>query len=151
MQAELGGELLNFHLRSRLSLKAVDSEVLLRDTDGRIVLTRKQVGKGTVYFFALPAEKECISYSGNVDKNYFELYSIVAKDICEARPLRAADRFVTVTIHPVSDGKVIAAMVNNSSRAIQNPVEVNPAWQVNGELPAVIPPREMLFVELQSK
>ena len=151
IQAEFGGEVLDFHVRTRLILRAVDSEVVLRDTEGRIVLTRKQSGKGTIYFCALPVEKECITHSGSVDKNYFELYRIVAKDICEARALRSTDRFVTVTLHPNGDGKLIAGVVNNSSRTIQNPLELHQAWKAVGELPSVIQPREMLFIELQSK
>jgi endo-1,4-beta-mannosidase len=151
VQVELAGEVLDFHLRSRLILDAVDSEVLLRDTDGRIVFTRKQAGKGQVFFCALPLEKECTTHTGKVDKKYFEFYRIAAKEICDARPLRSTDEMVTVTIHPTGDGKVIAAIVNNSSRDVQKPVELHKEWQAVGELPAEIPAREMLFVELKRK
>jgi hypothetical protein len=58
---------------------------------------------------------------------------------------------VTVTIHPTGDGKVIAAIVNNSSRDVQKPVELHKEWLAVGELPAEIPAREMLFVELKRK
>lgn len=148
---ELGGNLLDFHLRSRLILDAVDSEVLLRDTDGRIVFTRKRADKGEIFFCALPVEKECITHTGKVDGNYFEFYRIAAKEICDARPLRSTDEMVTVTIHPTGDGKVIAAIVNNSSRDVQKPVELHKDWLTVGELPFEIPAREMLFVELKRK
>ena len=99
----------------------------------------------------MPLEKECTTHTGKVDKKYFEFYRIAAKEICDARPLRSTDEMVTVTIHPTGDGKVIATIVNNSSRDVQKPVELHKEWQAVGELPAEIPAREMLFVELKRK
>jgi len=150
---EYAGERLECHRSMRLHLRSTESETLASDAEGMPVFTRRQIGKGMLYFLSLPLEKEVVSTSGATGKGYFRIYETIGETVRKSRPLKVASPRLTVTIHPVDVTHVWAAIVNNGFEAERLEYMLAPGWRVVRTFPAAdderLPSRGWRLVELE--
>ena len=76
------------------------AEVLARNEEGNVVLSRHRYGKGTVWFFNAPMEMRLSqTYNGFENPVCAEIYKTVFADHLQQKPVVSENRHVAVTVH----------------------------------------------------
>ena len=83
------------------------------------VLLENRYGKGRVYFCNFSPEEIAFGTpDGFSSCGYDAIYRMVAKKTIEAKPFRAEQSSLGVTLHPLADGTYLASVLNYSDREI---------------------------------
>ena len=113
--AEIDGEKIPLQGKYRTTYKELDCKVLLRDENGKPVLTEKSYGKGTIYYLAYPVEDYAAATPGSCSGEnaiaYEKVYSLMPKLRNPKKRIFSDNPFVGVTEHP-ENGCVKAVLVN---------------------------------------
>lgn len=100
------------------------AEVLAKDSDGTVIFSKNNYGKGKTYFLNFPIEKFTFD---NVDSfishPYYKIYQTVAKDILKDKPAISNDPNVCLTIHPKENSnQAVVVAINYSDKPISSNV-----------------------------
>lgn len=133
-KVNVNGKELPFSFNSRLTMAPCGAEVLLKDTDGRPVLSEFRYGKGKVFLMGYPVERHIVLNNRAADENYCDIYRIWAKDILAGRLLRSTTHNVTVTIHCIDETSAYAVAVNNNDETVALAPELCADWKITETL-----------------
>jgi len=120
---------------NRLQLIADTAEILIKDDNGEVFLSRNKVGKGTVYFCSAPIESV-----------YTDTYYAENTALCEVYKTFFADKpsvfkvesdKCMVTVHELANGKT-AVMLNNFDERTQLSFALQQGYEIDRVLYAEI-------------
>ena len=114
LQLDLQDEKLDIDFVARLTASPVTAEVLLRDSDGNVFMSRNCYGKGEIYFMTASPERHIVVQNRAMDKAYYKLYRMFSRKITDNRIFSQNDPQITVTLHHENADSVIAVIINNS-------------------------------------
>lgn len=114
LQLDLQDEKLDIDFVARLTACPVTAEVLLRDSDGNVFMSRNCYGKGEIYFMTASPERHIVVQNRAMDKAYYKLYRMFSRKITDNRIFSQNDPQITVTLHHENADSVIAVIINNS-------------------------------------
>ena len=141
---ELNGTRFDYTKPHQYHLSATRAEVLAWDEAGEPAFGVANYGKGKVYFLNLPLEESLLTDDQGFEKNWHEIYKIVAEQKLATHILRASNPKVGLTLH---DG--YAVLVNYSDTVqdagISWAEDGNPQW-VYGD-PTQIQPFDAAIVK----
>lgn len=113
--AEIDGKRIPLQGKYRTTYKELDCKVLLRDENGKPVLTEKSYGKGTIYYLAYPIEDFAAgtpgSCSGEKAIAYEKVYKLMKKLYNPEKKVFGDNPYVGITEHP-ENGITKAVLVN---------------------------------------
>lgn len=141
-----------------------DGEVILKDKNGRIVLSHYQYGEGNVYVLMVPLE-ECLASMGNSftmdNMPFYELYKLIfQRSLTGKHLLSKSNPLLGVTEHWIDSNNCIAVFINYSPKILVDKVSLDQKWRVKKRflgdefvdsdkvLNIVLPPNEVMVIEL---
>ncbi len=107
---ELNGKKLSIKCSKNVDLVPTTATVLVKDTEGRIVLTENKVGKGSVMFLNAPIEMEYVDSNYPENTDLYEVYKFFMKD--NKKVITVDSKKAYTTLYDLGNGK-IGAMVYN--------------------------------------
>lgn len=112
--------------------ESIGAQVLARNEDGNIVLSKNSLGKGTVYFLNIPLESNlAVKYNAFKDTNYYKIYEIFAKPFKERKIAYSDNPNLGVTQHKTDDGNYIIALLNYGCETEACELTVADGWILN--------------------
>ncbi|MBN2642546.1 MAG: hypothetical protein JXR78_12900 [Victivallales bacterium] len=126
----------------RRTYRAIDADILGRDSQSNPVFFEHSYGLGKVFLMTLPLERlmmeQPMSYlsadSGQAWKLYRYLAGRFAVDKCAVKN----DPFLSITEHCLSDGTMVLAAVNLSNSARDVEFRLSDCWRLNNVYPAEV-------------
>ena len=99
-------------------INPIDADVLLKDDNGKVLLTEHKYGKGKICFLNFPLEEMLGNGSGTLnhpdEKPYYLIYKMIAKEIINNRLVKTENPFVSVTQHRFDDRSAVIVAINNT-------------------------------------
>jgi endo-1,4-beta-mannosidase len=120
----------------RLNVHPLDAEVLARDSKGRPVITRAQLGLGTSYLLTRPLEFDMVRTPGahleGPLADAWRVYAEVAKSATKkSRIVEKAAPFIAATEHPFSDEVRWIVLINHGRNDHSEPLRLRSGWRVS--------------------
>lgn len=123
---------LDYTCGAEMLAESKTAEVLARNEEGNIVLSRNKYGKGYVYFLNMPLESNlAVKYNAFNDTGYYKIYSIFAKPFVDAKIVSADNPNLGVTQHKVNDNEYIIAVLNYSDETQNCELNIADGWKLN--------------------
>lgn len=111
---------LQYTAKWNVQMESVGAEVVARNEDGNIVMSRNPYGKGEIWFLGFPLEMlACNKVDGfRPDKNepYYQVYRLFAKDACDSYVVQTENPFIGMTQHMEGECGIVTA-INYSNEA----------------------------------
>ena len=122
---------IDYSCATEILLESVGAEVLARNEEENIVLSRFAYGKGFVYFLNMPLEYSLSSqYNAFCDTKYYELYRLIGQERLAQKPLTTRNPDLGLTLHPAQDGKLYAAALNYSDKETPCDFTLADGWRL---------------------
>ena len=130
--------------RRKFKLDVIDAEVLATETDGNPALTRKQYGKGVIYFLSFPMEQWLSDRPQAFDclesRRYYEIYKTIFTPHLNRIVCAKSSPFLEITEHPISDTLCEITALSYSDAETEFEIDLSPSWQItetlNGKITA---------------
>ena len=119
---------IKYHETKEVLLESIGAEILAKNEEGNVVLSRNKFGKGYVYFLNMPLEASLAEVSDvYTDTLYHKIYSIAGKDVLDKKVLSCANPQIGITLH--KDGeRYIAFALNYSDKEQTCDFKVKDGW-----------------------
>lgn len=125
---EINGKTLSIPCCANLYLEPTTAKVLIRDTEGRIVLTENQYGKGSVMFLNAPIENVYAEMNYPEETDLCEVYRLFFKDI--KKPYRVNSKKAFTTLYDLGNGKFGGFVYNYQKTEKELPIEIAEGFKV---------------------
>jgi hypothetical protein len=125
---ELNGKTLSIGCDTNLNLVPTTAKVLIKDTQGRIVLTENKYGKGSVMFLNAPIEDYYVKLNYPEDTDLCEVYRFFLKDI--KKPYVVDSKKAFTTLYDLGNGKFGGFVYNYEKDANQLPITIADGYKV---------------------
>ena len=125
---ELNGKTLSIGCDTNLNLVPTTAKVLIRDTEGRIVLTENKYGKGSVMFLNAPIEDYYVKLNYPEDTDLCEVYRFFLKDI--KKPYVVDSKKAFTTLYDLGNGKFGGFVYNYEKDITQLPIKIADGYKV---------------------
>lgn len=123
----LNGKQLEINCNKTLTLEATTAKVLVKDTEGRIVLTENKLGKGSVMYLNAPIEKHYVEMNYPENTALYEVYKLFFKD--KKKVVNMDFARVYSTKHNLADGKVGITLYNYNEENVL-PIEIDKDYKL---------------------
>ena len=114
---------LKYTAKWNVQMESVGAEVVARNEEGNIVMSRNAYGKGEIWFLGFPLETLASNMVDGFrpDRNepFYQVYRLFAKDACDSYVMQTENPFIGITQHMEGESGYITAI--NYSDAPQNP------------------------------
>lgn len=114
---------LKYTAKWNVQMESVGAEVVARNEEGNIVMSRNPYGKGEIWFLGFPLETLASNMVDGFrpDRNepFYQVYRLFAKDACDSYVMQTKNPFIGITQHMEGESGYITAI--NYSDAPQNP------------------------------
>lgn len=97
--AYLEGKKIPYRRPYRRHLRAAGAQVLLQDEGGAPLYSVSAYGAGKVYFLNFPVEEMLLTEEDGLNRSYYELYGMAARDVLRKRGLKKENPGVGMTVH----------------------------------------------------
>ena len=104
------GKTLSLNRKWKTFLKSETAQILLRDSDGQILLAQNSFGKGSVMFLNSSLETEYSQAYYPEKTNLYEIYNLFFQN--KAKIFEVKDPYVFITTHWLDDGTVGVMIYN---------------------------------------
>ena len=128
---ELNGKKLAIKCNNNTEFVPTTAKVLIRDTEGRIVLTENKVGKGSVMLLNAPIEMDFVTKNYPEKTDLYEVYKFFLKDV--KKIVEVDDKKAFVTTYDLGNGKY-GAMVYNYTDSKELPIKLADGYKVTKSL-----------------
>ena len=119
-----------FHLYT----KPTTADVLGATPDGNPAFACNRIGQGKVYYLSFPVESMLSrtpgAFHGPGAQPYYRIYQHIAADVIARRAVRVDHPTVSVTEHPLDDGRALAVVINHGPDAASVPLDLTAPWRV---------------------
>lgn len=103
-----------YHETKEIRLESIGAEVLARNEEGNIVLSRNKFGKGYVYFLNMPLEASLLDQADAYNNTLFhKIYGLVGKEVLDDKVLTSSNPQICTALHKDGD-RYIAFALNYS-------------------------------------
>lgn len=110
---EFCGEKIDFVRNRFFDLRSAGAEVLAKDNEGNITISKYGLGDGSVTFVGFPLEAMLLEKNNAFEENYYTVYKNLFKDCVDEHIVVSDDKDVCVTIHQNGD-EIYAVAINYS-------------------------------------
>lgn len=122
---------INYTVSYEMLAEAKSAEVIARNEQGNIVMSKNFLGKGTVYFVNMPLESNlAVKYDAFNDSDCYKVYSIFAKPFVDAKIVSCDNPDLGITQHKIDENKYIIAVLNYSDKTVNCELTVKEGWKL---------------------
>ena len=121
---------IDYTCTAELVSESIGAEVLARNEQGNIVLSRNKLGKGYVYLLNMPLESTLAVKYNAFNSDCYKIYSIFAKPFVDRKIASSANPNLGVTQHKTDDGKYIIAVINYGDKTEACDLKVADGWKL---------------------
>ena len=113
--------------------EATTAEVLATNEAGSAIFTKKQFGKGYIYYLGFPVEQFAVDMTNGLDPektaSFYKIYREFAKKMIDKHLVISENPYVGITIGKEDDGSYIVAAVNYSEKTVEPKFVVKDGWK----------------------
>ncbi len=111
--------------------ESIGAEIIAKNEQGNIVMSKNRLGKGTVYFLNMPLESNlAVKYDAFNNTDYHKIYGIFAKPFIEKKIAYSLNPNLGVTQHKIEDNKYIIAVLNYGADTEDCALTVADGWRL---------------------
>ena len=148
------GEKIEFSRSRRYMLKPIKAEVVAYDNFQNPAVTSNKYGDGQVYYVNFPAETMLLGENNAFDKNRYKIYSEIFKSAAENHVAVSDNKYVGVTLHPISDEEYYVVMINYSDESREVGIVLKDGFETTENLygdSKILPPFEASVIRIKKK
>lgn len=124
---------LEYTAKWNIQLESVGAEVIARNEEGNIVMSRNPYGKGEIWFLGMPLERLASegadSFRPEVTQPYYQVYRLFAQNIVERYIVQTENPYIGITQHMNDDGSGYITAINYSSLPQKPLFAVQAGWE----------------------